>query len=243
MPGEPSDLPQHYGGKTTDGELIKRPASPIPPSSPMRAYHQPARIAYSPERTPIDFQTYPVAEPESIRGNAGLRRRPSNQPGAARSQSIGAYDRERPSFSESDSRRGLRSRDGGYYRDDEVRTVSRREDYHPDSYERSRPPRSYRNVQAWEQVPGSASKPYFEETKVDRDLERGGWGAAERKRISDEESIDGYNYDAHKSGNKRSIDFKNLSAEERAEVMRLPWTQWMNSDVKNRMLTLHLYPT
>lgn len=71
---------------------------------------------------------------------------------------------------------------------------------------------------------------------MDRDLERGGWGAAERKRISDEESIDGYNYDAHKSGNKRSIDFKNLSAEERAEVMRLPWTQWMNSDVKNHFV-------
>jgi aquaporin related protein len=218
-----------------EGELIKRPVSPIVPASPLRAYHQPARITYSPERTPADFPTHPVAEPENIRGNAGLRRRPSNQPPTGRSQSIGTYDRERPSFSESDSRRPLRSRDDGYYREDERAASSRREDYHPDAYDRARPPRSYRNVEAWDRIPGSASKPYFEETRVDRDLERGDW-IMERKRNSDEESIDGYNYDAHKT-NKRSIDFKNLTAEERAEVMRLPWTQWMNSDVKNRKLS------
>ncbi len=132
----------------------------------MRAY-QPARIAYSPERIPIDFQSYrPPQKPETIQGNAGLRRRPSNQP-AGRSQSSGPYDRERPSFSESGSRRALRSRDG-YYREDERFQSNRRDDYHPDAYERSRPPRSYRNAEAWDRFPGSASKPYFEETKVDR---------------------------------------------------------------------------
>lgn len=228
MPGETSE---HYGIKA--GEMIKRPVSPIAPTSPMRAYN-PDRM-YSPERAPMDFQSFPVAEPENIRGNAGLRRRPSNQPtsgSAQRSHSSGPYERERPSFSEGDSRRALRSRDDGYYRDEErERAVSRRDDYHPDTYERSRPPRAYRNDHI-ERTPGSASKPYFEETKGDRDLERGEW-IPDRKRPVDEESIDGYNYDSHRS-RERSLDFKNLSAAERAEVMRLPWTQWMNSDVKNR---------
>lgn len=35
----------------------------------------------------------------------------------------------------------------------------------------------------------------------------------------------------------KHIDFKDLTREERKEVMRLPWTQWMNSDVKNRKST------
>jgi aquaporin related protein len=53
--------------------------------------------------------------------------------------------------------------------------------------------------------------------------------------MSDEESVDGYNYNAHRRGGT-TIDFKSLSPEEQAKVMRLPWTQWMNSDVKNRKL-------
>jgi len=126
----------------------------------------------------------------------------------------------------------LRSRDDGFYRDDD-RGHSRRDEYHPDSIERSRPPRTYRNVDAWERAPGSASKPYFEESRYDRDLEAGQGWHPDRKRISDEESIDGYNYDAHRNA-RPSLNFKSLSAEEKAEVMRLPWTQWMNSDVKNR---------
>ncbi|KAH6722271.1 aquaporin-like protein [Leptodontidium sp. MPI-SDFR-AT-0119] len=229
MPGEASsELPVHYGGKVMDGELVKRPGSPpIPPASPMRAYQQP-RIAYSPERTPID---QPFSS-DDLRG--GLRRRPSNQ-APLRRHSGGEYDRDRPSFSQDGgSRRPLRSRDDGYYRDDE-RGPSRREDYHPDSHERSRPPRTYRNVDAWDRAPGSASKPYFEESRMDRDLEAGHGWHPDRKRVSDEESIDGYNYDAHKNS-RPSLNFKSLSAEEKAEVMRLPWTQWMNSDVKNHFV-------
>lgn len=60
---------------------------------------------------------------------------------------------------------------------------------------------------------------------MDRDLERGDW-SPEKKRISDEEYIaDGYNDDGHKAGGRGTIDFKSLTPEERAEVMRLPWTQ------------------
>ena len=32
-----------------------------------------------------------------------------------------------------------------------------------------------------------------------------------------------------------SVDFKKLTTEEKKEVLRLPWTQWMNSDLKNRL--------
>ncbi|KAF8855070.1 aquaporin-like protein [Acephala macrosclerotiorum] len=233
MPGEgPSELPQHYGSRTADGELIKRPNSPpIPPQSPGRAYQ--SRITYSPERTPINDQ-YTTADPESFRG-AGLRRRPSGAvPG--RSQSQGEYDRERPSFTgDSGSRRPLGSRDDEYYRDED--RGWRRDDYngHPD-YDRSRPPRPYRNINPYERAPGSASKPYFEETRADRDLERGDW-SSDRKRISDEESVDGYNYEQQKYGSGRAtIDFKNLSPQEKAEVLRLPWTQWMNSNFKNHFV-------
>jgi aquaporin related protein len=230
MPGDgPSELPQHYGSKTSDGELVKRP------NSPDRAYQPSNRLAYSPERTPID-PPYLSGNPDDLRG-AGLRRRPSQNP--TRRHSGGDYDLPRPSVSaDGGSRRPLRSRDDGYYRDED-RGWSRRDDYapHPDSAERSRPPRTYRNVEGWERGPSSASKPYFEESRFDRDLERGreDW-SPEKKRISDEEySVDGYNYDAHRNGQGRgTIDFKSLSPEERAEVMRLPWTQWMNSSVKNR---------
>lgn len=223
----PSELPQHYGGKTTDGELVHRPSSPIMPSSPLRAY-QGNRLP-SPERTPIESR-YP--ESENVR--AGLRRRPSAGPPRRHSQ--GEYDRERPSFSSAEqSRRPLRSRDDGYYRDDD-RGFWRKDDFsHPDSYERSRPPRTYRNVE-WDRGPGSASKPYFDESRSDyhqRDVEKG-WAGDSRMRES-AESIDRYDYEANKRpGARTTLDFKSLTPEERKEVLRLPWTQWMNSNVKNR---------
>jgi aquaporin related protein len=66
----------------------------------------------------------------------------------------------------------------------------------------------------------------------DRDLEKGDSG--DRKREYDE-SVDGYNYEQHESSNRKTIDIKNLTPEERAEMLRLPWTQWMNSNVKNRV--------
>jgi aquaporin related protein len=126
--------------------------------------------------------------------------------------------------------------------------LPRRDEYttapHPDAYERSRPPRTYRNVDGWERGPSNSSKTYFDESRSefpkDRDLEKGPgpeWVSGERlhRRKSTDESIDGYNYEAHKSGGtKGTLDLNNLSPEERAMVMRLPWTHWMNSEFKNR---------
>jgi aquaporin related protein len=262
MSGEgPSELPIHYGERSTNGELIKRPTSPTIPSSPIRAYHPgPRGLNFSPEPTPIE-SSYP--DSENIR--AGLRRRPSHQTPMTpmRRHSGGEYDyQQRPSFDarSSQDRRPLRARDDSYWReDDPPMSRSRVDDYrpHPDMREKSRPPRTYRNdrnVEAWDRGPGSASKPYFEDSRgdfrgnMDPDLERGGYGYAPqgespyKPRSLDQESIDGYNYDLHKrthhhrKSDAKKIDFTNLSDEERRQVMRLPWTQWMNSDIKNRKL-------
>jgi len=57
---------------------------------------------------------------------------------------------------------------------------------------------------------------------MDRDLERGDW-SPEKNRISDEEySVDGYDYDGHKSSGRGTFEF------------RLPWTGRMNNSIKNR---------
>lgn len=230
---ESSDLPQHYGSKTSNGELIQRLPSPTIPSSPLHAY-QPgsSRRDYSPERTPLDFH---FGAEHSRSG--GLRRRASSS--APRGYSLGEYDRDRPSMSSGEhSKRPLRSRDDGYSREDD-RHYPRREDWahHPDSYERSRPPRAFRNGDAGGRDPPVVPKPYFDEARGDyreRDLERGDWPHAKRPSMSSE-SIDGYDYEQKKRKQQRTIDLDNLTPEERKQVMRLPWTQWMNSNFKNSM--------
>jgi len=206
-------------------------------ASPRRPYNPNPR-AFSPERTPVDIHQY--SDPEVPRTSGGLRRKPSGtavNPPPSRRWSQGEYDRERPAFSsiETSARKALRSRDDVYYRDDDYdRYYPPRA--HPDQYERSRPPRTYRNVDGWVKGPSSATKSFFDETRSDynRDLEQGDDSSWRKKSgLSAEESVDGYDYEHAKRGTQR-IDFKSLSPEERAEVMRLPWTQWMNSDFKNR---------
>ena len=126
---------------------------------------------------------------------------------------------------------------GPRHRSNQNRTQQDDNVHHPDHVERSKQPRSSRNAEGWEQGPSSTSKPYAGESRFDRDLERGreGWSPGEKRNSDEEDSLDGYNYDSHrKRPARRTIDFKNLSPEEKAEVLRLPWTQWMNSSIKNR---------
>lgn len=260
-----SELPLHYGSKTADGEIIKRPQTPPNVlASPQRVYRPytepqpviPSRANPSPEGIPVnaDRQSFDAENPR-----AGLRRRPSTQPGSnPRRYSGGDY--ERPNYfpeSGGGSRKGTMrsgSRDDAWYDERDRSTAPlRREEFshpHPDSLERSRPPRSYRNVEGWEKRPSSASKPYFDESRGDYDVERGrdDWAAerAERRQrsIEYEESVDGYNYEQQKNPHRHppKIDFKNMTKEERAQVMRLPWTQWMNSSVKNRKFIFSILP-
>lgn len=177
---------------------------------------------------------------------SALRRRPPSQQPPARRHSGGEYERM--------------SRDESF----DLPSVSvgapnyaspRRDEYspnHPDAYRSSRPPRSYRNPEA--------AKPEFLETREDvlsvrgsearwggraRDLERGdgvygeyggrGGGGVRRSR---EESVDGYNYEAHRRVRPR-FEYEGegpggMSREEREMMLRLPWTAWMNSSIKNR---------
>ncbi|TVY31778.1 Aquaporin, partial [Lachnellula subtilissima] len=220
---ESNDLPQHYGSKTSNGEFIQRLPSPSIPSSPRRAYQPSSRRDYSPERTPMDFHF--GAEHSRSGGSGGLRRRASSN--APHRYSLGEYDRDRPSMSSGEhSKRPLRLKDDGYYREDD-RHYPRRDDWahHPDSYERSRPPRASRNVDAGERGP---PKPTFDETRGDhreRDLERGDCHDAKPESTSSENRRQ-----------RRTVDLNNLTPEERKQVMRLPWTQWMNSNFKNHFV-------
>lgn len=163
----PSELPQHYGGRTSDGEVVRRPGSPTIPTSPGRAFTGHSRN-YSPERKPfgIDIPSQYISDP-NVR--EGLRRRPSGEPGNLpyRRYSHGEADQPRPSLHEVYSRRPLRSRNDGWYRDED-RTYRRREEFapHPDAFECSRPPRSYRNIEAWDRVPGWASKPISKKSEA-----------------------------------------------------------------------------
>lgn len=227
MSGEGSnDLPQFYGSKTADGEIVKRPREGEVTAlgvvaSPTRAYH-PRERQMSPERGATE------SDAEGS-GRIGLRRRTSAPGMAPRAQTAGEYD-TRPSFT---GKRPMRLRDDAYWDErDYDRGYRRREDpdYHPDSFERSnRPPRSYKNYDAY------SSKPYIEETRSDYYQEDEPRTPNRRRRRGDydEESLDGYNYNGpHHRG--KPVSFANLSKEERAEVLRLPWTEWMNSDFKNR---------
>lgn len=221
--------------RTAEGELVLRPSSPFLPSSPAHAYTNHGRQSYShsPERNPSKTNgPFVPNTPDINPREGGLRRRPSQQNDRGRRYSLDELDR--PPFpgdsNSQSSRRPLRARDDGCYRDDE-RTFGRRNEVsqHPDYYERSRPPRSYRNTD-WDRVPGPASKPYFSETGGDRDLERGEGGFAKSRRNEDEYEVDTYTYGKE----ERAFNVKDLTPQERAEVMRLPWTQWMTSDIKNR---------
>lgn len=221
MSGEgPSELPQFYGSKTSDGEIVKRPREGEVTAlgvvaSPTRVYH-PSQRPMSPERG--------VIESETEGGRIGLRRRPS-APGLTPRVLVGDYDlRRSPS-----GRRPIRIREEAYWDERDYERGYRQDaNYAPD--ERfNRPPRSYKNYDAYPQ------KPYFEETRIDYHPEDEPRIPNKRRRRDDEESVDGYNYNGpqHREAQK-PISFRSLSKEERAEVMRLPWTEWMNSEVKNR---------
>ncbi|KAG4027824.1 hypothetical protein MFRU_026g00060 [Monilinia fructicola] len=258
MSGEGTDLPIYQSSKAADGDVIKSPRSSqqqlVPIGQAHNKLYEKGSAMWSPPlsshpiMSPPDLTPqHPVFSSEDLtRPSPGLRRRPS-VPG-------GDYD-PKPSFS-SDTGRALRARDDLFYASDREREGSMsssrnrpRDDHpHPDYHERSRPPRTYRNIAGWESGP---QKSYFDDSSrsdlgKDRDLEKGmrepgaapEWASGEKaRRKSTGESIDGYNYDSHKrTGTRGTINLEDLTPEERAIVMRLPWTHWMNSDFKNHFV-------
>lgn len=233
MSGEPStELPTHYGGKTTDGAIVQRPneeSALAPLASPTRAYYRERQRALSPERTPVDGIFSDFEGPR-----ASVRQRTSVQP--LRERRMSNSD-DRHNFSSSrESQRVLRSRDDYYYRDrddERERDGYRRESsdrsrdrdhddlgYHPDSQEsRRRPPRAYRNGDRY-------TKAFYEDRREEP-----------RRQSVDEESLDGYNYDMPKTPKNAIFDFSTLTKEQQAQILnssRLPYTRWMSSSFKNR---------
>lgn len=128
---------------------------------------------------------------------------------------IGLRDDEYQNTPQHDAQAQTQRGSAEYYRDHQ-------EMRHPDLYSRraarNRPPRAYLNRPVQDEG-DSPSKPFtVEETKAHR-----------VSRFQDEEM--GF---PPQSGR---FNWRELSDEEKAEVLRLPWTQWMNSDFKNHFVT------
>ncbi|CAJ2511198.1 Uu.00g068230.m01.CDS01 [Anthostomella pinea] len=123
--------------------------------------------------------------------------------------------------------------DYAYRESESDRDYYREEWRHPDAYTRRhpsvrgrRPPRSYMNRPYHQEDldggpgPFSPSQPYFDHSprsQRSRDIEMGFGHAGTAD-----------------SGPK--VDWKNLSKEEKGEILRIPLTQWMNSNFKNHFV-------
>lgn len=238
----PSELPQHYGDRTSNGEMARRLDSPT--------YKTPGRrFDYSPERAVTDpahdADQFTFFEQDNHQGNPRgvLRRRPTEDNDIPRRHSIQGHDRTMsagsgPIITIDNSRKPPRTSKDGSRQESPTDRHQRRDDFHPDFYERSRPPRTHRNTD-WNRQPGSASKPTFDETRGDYDLEKGvpdqsSLTNSKRMRASNDDDVDGYNYEQQKRPYHQSRPGYNSSQKEQELVLRLPWTQWMNSDFKNR---------
>ncbi|RKF64372.1 Aquaporin-1 [Golovinomyces cichoracearum] len=168
-----------------------------------------------PPDAPIISQIKASKSQNNVDGRpSGLRRKPSD-PYRRSFQS----EFDRPELHDYSSRRRLRastdaSQENDYY------------NFHPDTRERTRPPRAHRNVDGfWERQPTSATKPHFDENVLD--LERG----PDRSH---------HNYDRGSSPDslfdqKQHYDHKNMSRREKAE-MGLTWVHLMNSSLKNHIV-------
>ncbi|TDZ67874.1 Aquaporin-1 [Colletotrichum trifolii] len=120
-------------------------------------------------------------------------------------------------------------------------------DYNGGRAPRSRPPRAHLNRPApyVGYDPATDNKDYYEET---RSYDHGDYsgGRPPSRRMYDEE-MGGGGYPRSgggggggparsNAGDAARIDWHNLTPQEKAEVMRLPLTQWMNSDIKNHFV-------
>ncbi|KAI1005045.1 hypothetical protein K3495_g3172 [Podosphaera aphanis] len=193
--------------------ISRRPSTPPISTSPGR----PRQSSVPPSDEPIVPHHDTEARP------SGLRRRPSNGVPPRRSMQS---DFERPEIYEQTSRRHIRTSSNNTNHDADNRAEYQ---YHPDATERSRPPRAYRNMEGLDRQTSSAARTLYDESRID--LERGDdWRSEHRRaRSPDSYSTDGHN---HYRRNEKS-HFKDMTPEERAAAMRLPWTHWMNSDFKN----------
>lgn len=130
----------------------------------------------------------------------------------------------------------------------------REEVRHPDYYDRrytsrpakSGPPRSYlnnRNSMLFEQQ-NATNKHWVEETQGSRSPGAHGTYVdpfsprqpPSRWYYDEEQGYGQYPTRGYYSSDSPRIQWNHLSKEQKAEVMRLPWLQWMNSEVKNHFV-------
>lgn len=250
-----SELPIHYGEVQKDGTRIERPSEERSrgrpfhdePSSQVRRPSQSAMLNRPSLGLPEqDFQ--PRGSKDETRTNRGdSHGRPNHQ------QLGGSLDVGKPSFGRNDHRRGIRQRrrydDSDRYSDydDEYdepyrpRRIQNRAYFPGDEYgPRRRPSRASRYGTTYSQDPRRRSlEDYDEEPYTPRRHHSQKKPLAYQSPFIEHEGEDYEEeeviYPRDRSpGNNKPLRFKDLTRAEKKEIMRLPWTQWMDSNFKNR---------
>ena len=251
-----SELPIHYGEVQKDGTRVERPGEERP--GRRSTQDEPARLVKGPgQSATIHHATLDVPEQEppmrTSRDESRADRGTNYGRGNSRRLSP-SFDAERPNFGRDDYKQNVRDRrrydDCDRYSDyedeyDEPNRPRRIRDrsYFPedDDVQRRRPSRSFRPGNSYPRDPRrsllddydnepptrrshSQKKPLRPpRVQEEEDEEAGG----DETTMYPRESSIGIN-------GTRQLHFKDLTREEQKEIMRLPWTQWMNSSTKNR---------
>lgn len=230
-----------------------QPQQPSPPLPTSPSQLEQAHAFAEPEVPPPLLPTPKSATfARSTQGGSSRRRRRSR----SRNRAGTATSANNPYFpgDQASTRRLRYSIDE--YEDEGLRNEIGR---HPDgrSMPRARPPRAYLNHPAYANL-DSPAKPYTEDPKGHREFDYevdpntrqqyeeeyaygtgvshgpGMAGPQPFMRFGPTSNASHYGPDSQAP----RINWKDLSREERTEVLRLPWTQWMNSNVKNHFVAM-----
>lgn len=186
----------------------------------------------------------PMPKTLSSRGSRSRVRRTPPKDYSSDPQMYGAPRQKQPRFQDE-----WETSDGPYGSDRAWREEIRHPDYNDRRYTsrpvRSAPPRSFlnnRNSMLFEQQ-SAASKPWLEETHSTRGGPPGAFGdpfsprqPPSRWYYDEEQGYGQYSNRGYYSSDSPRIQWNSLSKEQKAEVLRLPWLHWMNSEVKNHFV-------
>ena len=246
MSGEsPSELPVHYGEVTKDGTRVERPSED---TRGHRSSHDDGAPLV--KKLPLDQQSSvspihdlnladTLDDPRSSRVTIHQR---------SRSRPLTGLDFSKPNMGRDYSRRSAADRrrydDYERYDDDEEyepqpqykpRRIADRAYFPEEEYYEPRRRPSYATRPPPERRRRSID--YEEEAPPPRRHNSTRIARTARGPSTVEEEDDGEDYPMDRSPppkGKRQLQLSDLTPEERKDIMRLPWTQWMNSDLKNR---------
>ncbi|KZL82525.1 mip family channel protein [Colletotrichum incanum] len=218
---------------------LKAPEGEPSPVSPATAVDP---NAFSDEENPTQSPRFVSHSQQPSRGGSRSVRRTNTNTGRGGRESV---DDPLPTGVSTKSNRPMRegARFGDYDDDSDTDRYWGTNDRHPDysggRAPRTRPPRAHLNRPQpyFSYDPQTETKDYYEET---RSYEPGDYGGRPPSRRMYDEEMAGYPRSGvavrSTNGDQARIDWHNLSREEKAQVMRLPLTQWMNSDLKNHFV-------